>query len=76
MIRTQVFLTKDEVRFLETEAKKRKVTKSEVVRQAVDRELGIQHVSKKELLEAFQKSIGLCKGMNLKKKIKELRERW
>lgn len=76
MIRTQIFLTKDEVNLIAAEARRKNSTKSEIVRQALDEYLGLKKMNKKQLLEAFDRSVGICKGMGLKRKLQQLRSRW
>ena len=75
MIRTQVFLTQDEVRLLSAAAHERGTSKSELIRQAVDKELNIKN-DKSRLLRALAKSVGAFKGGGLKKRIDKARENW
>lgn len=76
MIRTQIFLTKDEVRLLEMESKQRNIPKSEMIREAVDEYLGIKGVTKESMLKAFEKSLGSCKGTDLKNRVRKARNYW
>jgi hypothetical protein len=46
-----------------------------VIRTAIDKEFQIG-TNKNKLLKAFEKSRGLYKGLNLKKRIQQLRDHW
>ena len=76
MVRTQIFLRRDEQEMLEAASKREKASKSEIIRKAVDQYLGIRMVSKAEILQAFDKSRGLLKGSKLKKRIRKIRSLW
>ena len=76
MIRTQIFLRRDERDVLEAASKREKKTRSEIIRKAVDQYLGIRKVSKEEVLLAFDKSRGLLRGSGLKERIQKARNLW
>ena len=56
--------------------KEAKETKSEIIRQAVDQYLGIRKTSKKKILQAFDETRGILRGLGLKERIRKMRSFW
>ncbi len=74
MIRTQVFLTEKETKLLGLLAREQRVTRSEIIREALDAKLRISQHGR--FLGALDKAMGCLRGRSLKSRLKHLRSQW
>jgi len=74
MVRTQVFLTEKETRLLSILAREQRVTRSEIIRDALDAKLRISQHGR--FLSALKKAAGCLRGHPLKAQLGKLRAQW